>query len=165
LDQAYTSDKETRQGLESGRLEGMKEQSGKVFDNPVPLQSSGINPAVDLKNVGKAPEWPAFVRNDKEVIKMQKNRDAFLATQQKKDADLAQIRKQIEAETDSAKKGDLMVKAAQIKNESAQAEYQAALKDKDIQKRAKLLIDTHVEETPSSPGDQKTQPDAPKTGQ
>lgn len=164
LDQAHTSDKETRQGLESGGLENIKEQSNKVFDKPVPLQSSGINPAVDLRNVGKAP-LPTFVRNDKEIIQMQKTRDAFLATQQKKDAELAQIRKQIEAEPDSAKKGDLMVKAAQIKAESSQAEYEAALKDKDIQKRAKLLIDTHVEEAPPTPGDQKTTPpDAQKTG-
>ncbi|MBI5436102.1 MAG: hypothetical protein HY937_03185 [Nitrosomonadales bacterium] len=164
LDQAHTSDKETRKGLESGGLENMKEQSNKVFDKPVPLQSSGINPAVDLRNVGKAP-LPTFVRKDKEIIQMQKTRDAFLATRQKKDAELAQIRKEIEAETDSAKKGDLMVKAAQIKAESSQAEYEAALKDKDIQKRAKLLIDTHVEEAPSAPGDQKTTPpDAPKAG-
>ncbi len=155
LDQAHTSNKETRQGLDSGKLELMKEQSNKVFDNPVPLQSSEINPAVDLRNVGKAP-WPAFVRNDKEIIQMQKNRDAFLATQQKKDAELTELRKQIEAATDSETKSDLMVKAAQLKAESSQAEYQAALKDKEIQKRAKLLIDTQVKETPPASKDKKT---------
>ena len=164
LDQAHTSDKETRQGLASGKLEKMKEQSNKVFDNPVPLQSSGINPAVDLRNVGKAPELPAFVRNDKEIIQMQRDRDAFLATQQKRDAELTNIRKQIEAEPDLAKKGDLMVKAAQIKADSSQAEYDAALKDKEIQKRAKLLIDTHVENPSPPSGDQNTPPpDSPKT--
>ena len=156
LDQAYTSNKETRQGLDSGKLESMKEQSNKVFDNPVPLQSSGINPAVDLRNVGKAPEWPAFVRNDKEIIQMQRDRDALLATQQKKDAELMEIRKQIEAKTDSEEKGDLMVKAAQLKAESSQAEYEAALKDKEIQKRAKLLIDTQVKETPPASKDKIT---------
>ena len=58
-----------------------------------------------------------------------------------------------------------MVKAAQIKAESSQAEYQAALKDKAIHVRAKLLIDTQVE-TPSPPaGDRKApQPDAAETG-
>jgi hypothetical protein len=118
------------------------------------------------KNVGNAPELPAFVRNDKEIIQMQKNRDGFLATQQKKDAELTQIRKQIEAETGSGKKGDLMVQAAQIKNESAQAEYQAALNDKEIQKRAKLLIDTHVENPSPPASDQKTPPpDSQKTEQ
>ena len=162
LDQAHTSNKETRQGLESGKLELMKEQSNKVFDNPV--QSSGINPAVDLRNVGKTP-WPDFVRKDEEIIQMQRDRDAKLATQQKKDAELTEIRKKIEAETDLKIKGDLMVKAAQLKAESSQAENQAALKDKEIQKRAKLLIDTHVEETPPASKDKKTpQPDAQKTG-
>lgn len=84
---------------------------------------------------------------------MQKDRDAFLATQQKRDAELTQVRNQIDAETDSAKKADLMVKAAQLKAESSQAEYEAALKGKEIQKRAKLLIDTQVEESPPASGD------------
>ena len=174
LDQAHTSRENTAQGLgretPEGRITGRNEDASgaarQVFDNPVPLKSSGINPAVDLRNVGKAPEWPAFVRNDKEINQMQKDRNASLATQQKKDAELTQIRKQIEAETDSAKKSDLTVKAAQLKAESSQAEYEAALKDKDIQKRAKLLIDTHMEEPPPAPGDQKTPPpDAPKAGE
>jgi hypothetical protein len=103
---------------------------------------------MDLRNVGKAPEWPAFVRSDKEIIRMQKDRDAFLVTQQKRDTELTEIRKQIEAAPNSTAKGDLMVKAAQLKAESSQAEYEAALKEKEIQKRAKLLIDTHVEESP-----------------
>jgi hypothetical protein len=166
LDQANTSNKETRQGLESGKPELMKEQSNKVLDNPVPLQPSGISPAEDLRNVGKESGWPAFVRNDKEIIQMQKNRDAFLATQQMKGAELTEARKQIEAETDSTKKGDLMVKAAMIKADGADAEYKAAVLDKDMQKRAKLLIDTHVEEPPPVPGEQKTpSPNVSKTGE
>jgi cytochrome c-type biogenesis protein CcmH/NrfG len=172
LDQAYTNRGNTVEGLgretPEGRITGRNEDASgaarQVFDNPVPLQSSGINPAVDLRDVGKAPAWPPSVAKDKEILRMQKDRDALLATQQKRDSELTQIRKQIEAETDSAKKGDLMVKAAQLKAESSQAEYEAALKDKEIRKRAKLLIDTHVEEAPPAPGDQKTPPpDAPKT--
>jgi tetratricopeptide (TPR) repeat protein len=156
LDQAHTSRENTVQGLAKGTPEGRitgpnEDASGaarQAFDNPVPLQSSGIKPAVDLRNVGKAPEWPAFVRSDKEIIRMQKDRDAFLVTQQKRDTELTEIRKQIEAAPNSTAKGDLMVKAAQLKAESSQAEYEAALKEKEIQKRAKLLIDTHVEESP-----------------
>ena len=153
LDQAHTSNKETHQGLESGGLENTKEQSNKVFDKSVPLP-------VDLRNAGNS-TLPAFVMKDKEIVEMQKTRNAFLATQQKKDAELTQIRKQIEVETDSKTKGDLMVRAAQIKAESSQAEYKAALKDKDIQKRAKLLIETHVQETPQKtfpPESRKTAP-------
>jgi tetratricopeptide (TPR) repeat protein len=174
LDQAHTNRESASQGLRSqtpeGQITGQNEDASgaarQVFDNPAPLQSSEIKPAVDLRNVGKAPELPAFVRSDKEIIRMQKDRDAFLATQQKKDAELTQIRKQIEAETNSTTKGDLMVKAAQLKAESSQAEYEATLKNKEIEKRAKLLIDTHVEESLPEPGDQKTPPpDGPKTGE
>ena len=166
LDQAYTTQGTTAQGLAKGTPEGRitgpnEDASGaarQVFDNPAPLQSSGIKPAVDLRNVGKVPELPAFVRSDKEILRMQKDRDALLATQHKTDAELTQARKQIETETDQKRKGDLMVKAAQLKADSARAEYEAALKDKDIQQRAKLLIDTHVEEAPPAPDDQKIPP-------
>ncbi len=169
VDQAHTSQGTTTQGLAKGTPEGRitgpnEDASGaarQVFDNPAPLQSSGIKPAVDLRNVGKAPEWPTFVRSDKEILRMQKDRDAFLVTQQKRDAEVTQVRSQIDAETDSAKKADLTVKAAQLKAESSQAEYEAALKEKEIQKRAKLLIDTHVEEPPGDP--QTPLSDTPKT--
>ncbi len=161
LDQAYTSNQETRQGLQSGSREHMKEQSNKVFDNPVPLQSSGINPAVDLRNVGKAPVLPVFVKKDKAIIQMQRDHDAYVATQQKKDAELTEIRQQIAAEPDSTKKADLMRKAVVIKAESSDAEYQAGVMNKEIEKRAKLLIDTHVEETPESGEQKKLLPDPP----
>jgi tetratricopeptide (TPR) repeat protein len=166
LDQAHTSRESTAQGLAretpEGRITGPNEDASgaarQVFDNPVPPQSSGIKPTVDLRNVGKAPEWPTFVRSDKEILRMQKDRDVLLVTQQRRDTELTQIRKQIETETDSTRKSDLMVKAAQLKADSAKAEYEAALKDKDIQKRAKLLIDTHVEEAPPAPDDEKIPP-------
>ncbi len=158
--------RETPEGRITGRNEDASGAARQVFDNSVHVKSSVANPAVDLRNAGKAPEWPGFVTNDKEIIRMQKDRDGFLAIQQKKDAELTQIRKQIEAEVDSAKKGDLMVNAAQIKAESSQAEYQAALNDKDIKKRAKLLIDLSVKKTPPAPGKQETPAsDAAKTGQ
>ena len=63
LDQAHTNRETTAQGLASetpeGRITGRNEDASgaarQVFDNPAPPQSSGIKPAVDLRNVGKAP--------------------------------------------------------------------------------------------------------------
>jgi hypothetical protein len=95
------------------------------------------------------------------MIEMQKDENKQLDTLKKKDEELADIRKKIDAETDQKIKADLMVKAVQIKADSSQAEYNAALKNKEIQKRAKLLIDIHLEETPPAKGDQKTPPPAP----
>jgi len=162
-DDAATNLTATQQGLGSLAYDVEKFLSGKGFDDHTTWRTAG--PSVVLTGIGKMPVLPDFVRNDKEIVQMQKDHDAFLAIQQKKDAELAQIRKQIEAEPDSAKKSDLMVKEAQIKAESAQAEYDAALKDNEIRKRTKRLIDTHVGEPPPAPSDQPPAPVAPKPGE
>ena len=160
----------TNQGLQSntpeGKITGQNEDASaaarQVFDNGVPLLPFGLsNPEVDLSNMGQAPNYPDFVKKDTDMIKMQNEENVDFELVKKKDAELAELRKQIDAENDTAKKGVLMVKAVQIKAESSQAEYNAGVKNKEIQKRAKLLIDIHLEETPPAKGDQKTPPPAP----
>lgn len=126
------------------------------------LQDITVTPP---KISGRAPELPDYVRNDKEITQMQKNRDAFLDDQQKKDAEVEKLHREFDATTDEVKRSELAAQAAKLKAESSQAELQAAVMNNEIQKRAKLLIDTHVEETPPAPGGQKNHsPDAPKTG-
>jgi hypothetical protein len=129
-----------------------------VFDNPVPLQPAGISPAVGLGNVGKESGWPVYVGKDLTIIDLQKKRDDFVAAQQKKDAELEQKRREIDATSDKVKKSELTAEAAQLKVESSQAELQATVLNNEI--RNKLLIDTHVEEPPPAPGEQKTPPPA-----
>jgi len=111
-------------------LEGMKEESGKVFDDRGDLVPSGIDPATALKGVGKPP-WRDFVDNDRTVITRRKERDELLAVQQKKKAELAQNRREIEeakAKGDMTKAGELMQKGVQITTEAAQVECDVGLK-------------------------------------
>ena len=91
LDQAYTNREITKEGLRretpEGRITGRNEDASgaarQVFDNPVPLQSSGINPAVDLRNVGKAPLYPPDMGNPRmakaqqELTSLQNRGDAL----------------------------------------------------------------------------------------
>jgi hypothetical protein len=100
---------------------------------------------VDLSGVGKRPEWPGWVKTDKKMITMQKQQDAYKATYQQKDKELSQVRQEMQT-ADPVKKSELAVQAAKIKGDLAKAEYNIALKEKEIRKRAKRLIDTREEE-------------------
>ncbi|MBI5436103.1 MAG: tetratricopeptide repeat protein [Nitrosomonadales bacterium] len=138
-----------------GSLETIKAKSG--------LTDISVKPPTIT---GRGPVLPDYVRNDPTIVDLQKKQDDYLAVRQKKDAEVEKLHRDFDATTDEVKKSELAAQAAQIKAESSQAELQAAMMNNEIQKRAKLLIDTHMEETPPAPGDQETPPpDAPKTGQ
>lgn len=137
-----------------GSLETIKAKSG--------LTDISVKPPTIT---GRGPSWPDYVKNDPTVVGLQKKRDDALAVRQKKDAEVEKLHREFDATTDEVKRSELAAEAAKLKAESAQAEAQAAVMNNEIQKRAKLLIDTHVEEAPPTPGDQKTTPpDSQKTG-
>lgn len=99
---------------------------------------------VDLSGVGKRPEWPASVKGDKVMRSLQQQQDGYNATYQQKEKELSQVRKEMDT-ADPVKKSELAVKGAKIKEDMAKTEYKAALKEKEIRKRAKQLIDTREE--------------------
>jgi hypothetical protein len=107
------------------------------------FDTTGKN-AVDLSGVGKRPNWPAWVKSDKKMVTLQKQQDSYRATYRQKDRELSQVRQEMQT-ADPVKKSELAVKAAQIKGDLANAEYNIAVKEKDIRRRAKRLIDTREE--------------------
>ncbi len=104
------------------------------------LDKGGSLPlAVDLSGGGKRPEWPARIKDDQVMLTLQKQQDAYNTMYQQKDKELSQVRQAMQT-ADPAKRAELAVKGAQIKEDMAKAEYNAALKEKEIRKRAEVLM-------------------------
>ncbi len=114
--------------------EAAKAEAMKGFDTKGSLPS-----VVDLSGAGQRPEWPARVKNDQGMRALQKQQDGYQAAYQQKDKELSQVRQQMQT-ADPARRADLMVKAAQIKEDMAKAEYNSALKEKEIRNHATVLM-------------------------
>jgi hypothetical protein len=143
VDQANTIYIDTRKGLK-GNAESSKTEAGKTFDDPVRIIKVEVKPVVDLSGMGERPQWPDIVKKDKEIVKLQKVQDALNALHAKKDNELTRIRKEMESAS-PARKSELAVTAVKVKTDLSKAEYDIAIKEKEIRRRAKMIIDTRVE--------------------
>jgi len=145
LDQANTINIDTRAGMVGDDF-ASKVQSGKTFDDPTRIVSSGIKPVVDLSGSGQPVAYPEAVKKDAKFIQLQKEQADLQSKYQAKEAELAQVRKEMET-APPEKKGELAIKAVGIKADMTAAEYGVGLKEKEKQARAKLVIDTTVEQS------------------
>ena len=110
------------------------------FASPALFAQTNTN----LLNAGKAPMLPAFVTENRAIKSMTAERDKWVAIQQALDAELAQLRAQIEAEQGRSRKAELVARAAEVKNASAEAKSKIDLIDNEIQKRAGLLMEQYI---------------------
>jgi tetratricopeptide (TPR) repeat protein len=169
LDQAYTNREETFAGLKTGNDEIMRGGSALVFDNPVELKPAGSDPAVELKNVGKRPELPAWIKNDPKVKEAEEELAAAqldLAELQAKRDGLDSQRTKLIIERHAAKDGAIF-KAKDEELKQKEQDYNKELLEitRQVDKIDKLakkkkLIEYEVESSgpPHAAGDQSSGP-------
>jgi hypothetical protein len=135
-----------------------KDRAGRVFDQGVALQNSGINTAVDLRGVGQAPQMSAAVRKDPRMIAMQRQLDDVIKVRDQTEKDLAANRETLaRSDLPSADRGKLMVEGVKIKESLTQAEQKVANGQQE-QKKLARRIETEIEEKPATtaPGSNPT---------
>lgn len=125
--------------------EKAKEEAGKGFDTPG--ERRGGLGAVDLRGMGKRPEWPEWVKKDPEVVSLQRVQDEHIKTYQAKEQELKQLRQEM-ATAPPAQKSVLAVKEVKIKEEMSKEEYHIKISERKIQETAGRIIDTRREESP-----------------
>ncbi|MBI3112586.1 MAG: hypothetical protein HYZ01_13550 [Ignavibacteriales bacterium] len=118
-------------------------RSSAVFDTPGEKAPGSF---VELSSMEKRPDWmqDARIKMDKQITDMQREQDSLKARYQAMEAQLRQLREEIET-SNSNMRGELMVRASRVKQDLSQTEYDILFKEKEIRKRGKLVIDTTIE--------------------
>ncbi len=121
-----------------------------MFTSPALFAQTNTTPV----KAGTELALPNYVTENRSIKSMMAERDKWVAIQLARDAELAQLRAQIEAEQRTTRKAEFVARTAEVKNASAEAKAKVDMVDNAIQKRTGLLMEQHIRNPSALPDTQ-----------